>query len=83
MTVMEIPELTFTVEEEDEGGFGAHCSFPGHGLFTQGDSLAELRANIEEVIQLYLDDLVDEFGPAAPVEARYVLRFNSPVRKAA
>ena len=60
--LMEVPELQFVVKQEEDGGYCASCTFPGNGLFTQGDTLEELHANIAEVTQLYLDDLADELG---------------------
>lgn len=61
-------QLTFDVTREEDG-YCAVCSFPGHGLFTQGDSLEELHRNIDEVVQLHLESLADEFGNDAPDQA--------------
>lgn len=80
---MDLPELHFTIEAEEDGGYSAACLLPGHGVFTQGDSLGELHANLEEVTQLYLEGLADELGAAAPTAARIVLHFVQPVGRAA
>lgn len=46
------------VIEKDEFGYYAHCpELPG--CQSQGDTLAEVAANIEEAIELYLETLVD------------------------
>lgn len=51
------------VIEKDKDGYFAWC--PNlQGCMTQGDSYEEARANIEDAIQLYLDDL-DE-APRTP-----------------
>ena len=80
---MEIPELQFEVRREDDGGYVAACQLPGHGLFSQADSLEELHSNLQEVVELYLDGLADELGEAAPREARFALHFTEPVGRAA
>jgi predicted RNase H-like HicB family nuclease len=47
------------VIEKDEYGYYAYC--PGlEGCQTQGDSLEEVKANIQEAVELYLETLSDE-----------------------
>lgn len=48
-------EIIFEVtEDEVDGGFAA--SALGYGIHTQGDSLEELRHNVEEAVGCYFDD---------------------------
>ena len=52
--------LTVVLERDADGGFIAHVAeLPG--CISQGDSLPEVRANIREAIELYLED---DPGPA-------------------
>jgi predicted RNase H-like HicB family nuclease len=57
--IQAFPEDYMTIKavvyEADEGGYWAKVpSLPG--LYTQGDTLEELEANIREAVQLYLSD---------------------------
>jgi hypothetical protein len=47
-------EIIFIVEESPEGGFEAKAL--GHSIFTEGDSLEELKLNIKEAIHCHFDD---------------------------
>ncbi len=48
-------EIIFEVcEDETDGGYTA--SALGHDIFTQGDSLEELRANVREAVQCHFGD---------------------------
>ena len=47
-------ELVFSVTQEADGGFVAECL--SHDIFTQGDSWAELRANVREAVNGYFFD---------------------------
>ena len=48
-------EIIFEVtEDEVEGGYSA--SALGHGIHTQGDSVEEIRRNVEEAVDCYFDD---------------------------
>lgn len=47
-------ELIFLVEEALEGGYTARAL--GQSIFTEADTLAELRANIREVVDCHFDD---------------------------
>ena len=47
-------ELIFLVEESPEGGFCARAL--GESIFTEGDSMAELKANIREAVACHFED---------------------------
>ena len=47
-------EIIFLVEEAQEGGYNARAT--GQPIFTQGDSLAELRHNVREAVKVHFDD---------------------------
>lgn len=47
-------ELIFLVEEAVEGGYTARAL--GESIFTDADSLEELRANIKDAIRCHFDD---------------------------
>lgn len=49
-----VSELIFLVEEAPEGGYTARAL--GQSIFTEADTLAELRANIREVVECHFDD---------------------------
>jgi predicted RNase H-like HicB family nuclease len=55
-------ELIFEVRDAEEGGYNARAL--GHGIFTQGDTWDELRANVLEATSLHFED--------APVQPRLV-----------
>lgn len=44
----------FSVTQEADGGFVAECL--SHDIFTQGDSWADLRANVREAVHGYFFD---------------------------
>lgn len=47
------------VHDAEEGGYWAKVpSLPG--LYTQGETLEELKANVREAVRLYLSDPTDE-----------------------
>jgi predicted RNase H-like HicB family nuclease len=47
-------ELVFEITQEVDGGFTAEAL--GESIFTQGDTWAELRANVQEAVEaFYLD----------------------------
>ena len=48
-----LPELLFIVQEDPEEGYTAKCL--QHSIYTQGDTWAELMANIEEAILCHFD----------------------------
>jgi predicted RNase H-like HicB family nuclease len=47
-------EIFFLVEEALEGGYTAKAI--GESIFTEGDSMEELKANIREAVQCHFDD---------------------------
>ncbi|GMU32839.1 MAG: hypothetical protein AMXMBFR20_07110 [Planctomycetia bacterium] len=52
---MEIDEIVFIVQEEEEaGGYSAVCH--RYGVFTQGDNLDDLRANVTEAVECRFAD---------------------------
>lgn len=46
-------ELIFQIEESVEGGFEARAL--GESIFTEGDTLEELRANIREAVECHFE----------------------------
>jgi hypothetical protein len=49
-----VSEIIFLVEEADEGGFTARAV--NESIFTEGDSLDELRRNVREAVDCHFDD---------------------------
>ncbi len=47
-------EIIFVIEEDIEGGFIAKAL--GYSIFTQGDSVGELKENIKEAVALHFED---------------------------
>ena len=47
-------ELIFLVEDAPEGGFTARAL--GQSIFTEADSLEELRANVRDAVQCHFDE---------------------------
>jgi hypothetical protein len=47
-------EIIFLVEEAAEGGFIAQAL--GHAIFTEAESLDELRASVREAVACHFDD---------------------------
>ena len=47
-------EIFFLVEEAIEGGYNARAI--GEAIFTQGDDLDDLKANIRDAVQCHFDD---------------------------
>jgi predicted RNase H-like HicB family nuclease len=47
-------EIFFLVEEALEGGYNARAI--GEAIFTQGDTLDELKINIRDAVQCHFDD---------------------------
>jgi hypothetical protein len=46
-------ELIFLVADDPEGGFTARAL--GHSIFTEADSLEELRRNVRDAVQCHFD----------------------------
>ena len=47
-------EIIFYVEESIEGGYEARAL--GHSIFTEGDTLEELKENIRDAVHCHFDD---------------------------
>jgi predicted RNase H-like HicB family nuclease len=47
-------EITFVVHESAEGGFEAHAI--GHSIFTQAETLEELKAMIRDAINCHFEE---------------------------
>jgi predicted RNase H-like HicB family nuclease len=47
-------ELIFEVRDAEEGGYCARAL--GHGIFTEAETLEELRANVLEATALHFED---------------------------
>ncbi len=50
---MQEPEVIFVVEESPEGGYEAHAL--GHPIFTQADSMDELREMVRGAVRCHFD----------------------------
>lgn len=50
---MKDSEIIFAVNESPEGGYEAQAL--GHSIFTQGDSLNELREMVRDVVRCYFE----------------------------
>jgi hypothetical protein len=49
-------EIIFTVEESPEGGYEAQAL--GHAIFTQADSLEQLKAEVQDAVRCHFDENV-------------------------
>ena len=47
-------EIIFAVEESPEGGYEARAL--GHSIYTQADSLAELKVMVQDAIRCHFDE---------------------------
>ena len=65
-------ELIFEVRDAEEGGYFARAL--GHGIFTQGETWEELRANVLEATSLHLED-----SPVRHFSLRFVGTGCAPV----
>jgi hypothetical protein len=50
---MRVKELIFLVEDTEEGGYTARGL--GTSIFTEGDTLEEVRANIREAVECHFE----------------------------
>jgi hypothetical protein len=50
---MKVEEIIFMVEEDPEGGYNAKAL--GHSIFTEGETLEELRENIKDALKCHFD----------------------------
>ena len=51
---MKTKELIFIVDESMDGGYEARAI--GESIFTEGDSIDELKKNIKEAVQCHFDE---------------------------
>jgi predicted RNase H-like HicB family nuclease len=49
-----VTEIIFLVDEAEEGGYTARAV--NHSIFTEADTLDELRRNIREAVECHFDD---------------------------
>jgi hypothetical protein len=49
-----VTEIIFLVEEAEEGGYTARAV--SHSIFTEADTLDELRGNIREAVECHFDE---------------------------
>lgn len=47
-------EILFLVEESPEGGYEAHA--PGYSIYTQGDTLDELKAMVADAVRCHFEE---------------------------
>jgi len=47
-------EIIFSVQESPEGGYEARAL--GYSIFTQADSMEELKRNVREAVQCHFDE---------------------------
>lgn len=47
-------EVIFLIEESNEGGFEAKAI--GHSIFTEGESIEELKENIRDAVHCHFDE---------------------------
>ncbi len=47
-------EIIFIVENSDEGGYTARAL--GHSIFTEGETLDELKENVKDAIKCHFDE---------------------------
>jgi hypothetical protein len=47
-------EIIFAVQESPEGGYEAHAL--GHSIFSQADSLEELKAMLRDAVKCHFED---------------------------
>ena len=62
-----VVEIVFVVEEVAEGGFTARAV--GESIFTEGDSLEELRANVRSAVECHFEE-----GQAPKVIRLHIVR---------
>lgn len=51
---MQDSEIIFAVEESPEGGYEARAL--GHAVFTQADTLEQLRAKLQDAVRAHFDE---------------------------
>ena len=50
---MKLKEIIFVVEEDPEGGYTAQAI--GHSIFTEGETLEELKENVKDALRCHFD----------------------------
>lgn len=50
---MTVKEIVFIVEEDPEGGYNAEAL--GYSIFTEGETIEELKENIKDAIRCHFD----------------------------
>ena len=51
---MKVKEIIFMVEEDPEGGYTAKAL--GHSIFTEADTLEELKEHIKDALECHFDN---------------------------
>jgi predicted RNase H-like HicB family nuclease len=51
-----VQELLFLVEEDREGGYTAQAVSGSHSIFTEADTLEELKSSIMDALRCHFDD---------------------------
>ncbi|MFH1288436.1 MAG: 2-oxoisovalerate dehydrogenase [bacterium] len=51
---MKVKEVTFLVEESPDGGYTAKAL--GHPIFTEGETLEEVKKNIKDALHCHFDN---------------------------
>ncbi len=51
---MDVSEIIFMVEESDEGGYEARAL--GYAIFTQAESLDELRSMVQDAVRCHFEE---------------------------
>lgn len=49
-------EIIFVVEESPEGGFEAKAL--GHSIFTDGDTMEEIKSNVREAVHCHFEESI-------------------------
>ena len=49
-------EIIFVVEEDPDGGYIAAAHGSNYGIFTEADTLAELREMVRDAVQVHFED---------------------------
>ncbi|MCX9083229.1 MAG: hypothetical protein OIN87_00325 [Candidatus Methanoperedens sp.] len=50
-------EIIFLIEDDPEGGYNAQAL--GYSIFTQGETVEELKANIVDALRCHFDEISD------------------------
>ena len=50
---MRVKEIIFLVEEDPEGGYNAKAM--GHSIFTEGETIEELKENIKDALKCHFE----------------------------